>query len=104
MTQIAIDLIGEAAEHPLSVLLRIMHSPEAPLNVQAQAASACLPYCMNRLGQLDGSVDSQDENKSVDELEAELVALGQEVIDNTPRAIEGEAVLVKAQVQTQEIL
>jgi hypothetical protein len=100
MTQVAIDLIGEAAEHPLSVLLRIMHSPEAPLNVQAQAAASVLPYCMNRLGPTNGSGDSQDENKSVDELEAELTALGQQVIDNTPRAIEGEAVRVNDQASS----
>jgi hypothetical protein len=92
MTQLALDMVGDADEHPLQVLLRIMSDKETPLNIQAQAAASCLPFCLSRLSLAEISVSKPTDNMSVKELESYLVELGQQVLEHSPKVIEGEVI------------
>ena len=92
MTQLAVDLVAGATTHPLEVLLQIANSNEVPVNVRAQAAAHCLPYCVSRLASADADTPDPTDDMNVDELEAHVAMLSRRVQECSPEVLDGELI------------
>jgi hypothetical protein len=93
-TQVAFDLIAGATTHPLEVLLQIANSADVPVNVRAQAASSCLPYCVSRLGAAEAESPDPTDEMDMGELEAHVAMLNRRVAECSPDVIDAELIEV----------
>jgi hypothetical protein len=89
INQIALDLVSEADEHPLQILLKIASHRDTPINVRAQACASILPYCMSRLSSSEITVTSPTEGLTYEQMIRRRDELDGQLLEFEP-AIEGE--------------
>ena len=85
LTELALDIVSKSKQHPLEYLLDVMADENNSTKLRADAAQACMPYCMSRLSTTEININRESDNLSDEEIRHRLEAIHHQLLESKPK-------------------